>query len=687
MPTRVDQRPRARARSCPQPNPHGAEPSAGREKVRLGRYARPRKHDRGGGSIRRRRVRGGRRVKRRRLGTEDRFYPRVGGQLAWSRISPRGDGAQHRDARQRCRPPVPSRHAHPTGTDPLIPCSQQGAAVRTDRRGPGAYSDCWCDRAPAQGAARPADLRPDRLSAARAPARGRGVHVPRHGAQPRSRARRNAHRHPDPHRKRLRVALARGDGAAAGGRPLRRRDPEAIPTGAGGSVHLEAAPLAARRPGHLEGPRLPPPTAAARHRLLHPRRNGAQRGVGRAHAAAVVLGGVRRCGCGDLRRGHPPRGAPNRAPRRGRPVDRHPRTGRARPPLRVLCRGAARHERRPRAHGSGLRPPRRPLPHHRRRRRRAPPHRARLARRCAAAAGGLALTLRVAEQRAAAGDPEAGELVRQAGDEAGLALTELRDLARGIHPAILTNRGLRAALEDLAARATVPVEVAAAPEGRLADPVEATAYFVVSECLANVGKHAGATSATVDVTVGDGRLIVTVSDDGAGGADLAAGSGLQGLQDRVGALDGSLEVESPAGGGTRVAATIPLVVPEPAADYPHAVRSRFLPDDEAAARQSERVRRLRIRCAVFGVAGLVLIAVWAFTGASTFWPIWPLLGLGLVAGLDAWRVLAAPPPRESDLGPDDSPDSARAFLRRRRLVLDAGALGIVNLTLIGLWLA
>jgi len=299
----------------------------------------------------------------------------------------------------------------------------------------------------------------------------------------------------------------------------------------------------------------------------------------------------------------------------------------------------------------------------------------------------LALTLRVAEQRAAAGDPEAGELVRQAGDEAGLALTELRDLARGIHPAILTNRGLRAALEDLAARATVPVEVAAAPEGRLADPVEATAYFVVSECLANVGKHAGATSATVDVTVGDGRLIVTVSDDGAGGADLAAGSGLQGLQDRVGALDGSLEVESPAGGGTRVAATIPLVVPEPAADYPHAVRSRFLPDDEAAARQSERVRRLRIRCAVFGVAGLVLIAVWAFTGASTFWPIWPLLGLGLVAGLDAWRVLAAPPPRESDLGPDDSPDSARAFLRRRRLVLDAGALGIVNLTLIGLWLA
>src|SRR5688572_33059828 len=128
----------------------------------------------------------------------------------------------------------------------------------------------------------------------------------------------------------------------------------------------------------------------------------------------------------------------------------------------------------------------------------------------------LALNLRMAEQRAASGDPAAAELVRQAGEEANLALKELRDLARGIHPAILTNRGLPAALEDLAARATVPVEVTAVPAERLPDAVEAAAYFTVSECLANVGKHADATSATVSATVADGRLEVVVSDDGRG---------------------------------------------------------------------------------------------------------------------------------------------------------------------------
>ena len=104
----------------------------------------------------------------------------------------------------------------------------------------------------------------------------------------------------------------------------------------------------------------------------------------------------------------------------------------------------------------------------------------------------LALNLRMAEQRAADGDPAAAELIAEAGEEAQLALKELRDLARGIHPAILTNRGLPAALEDLAARATVPVEVAATPDERLPDAVEAAAYFVVSECLANIGKHAQA---------------------------------------------------------------------------------------------------------------------------------------------------------------------------------------------------
>ncbi|HEX6651561.1 MAG TPA: sensor domain-containing protein, partial [Thermoleophilaceae bacterium] len=129
----------------------------------------------------------------------------------------------------------------------------------------------------------------------------------------------------------------------------------------------------------------------------------------------------------------------------------------------------------------------------------------------------LALNLRMAEQRVDAGDPGASELVRQAGEEAQLALKELRDLARGIHPAILTNRGLPAALEDLASRATVPVDVVATPGERLPDPVEAAAYFVVSECLANIGKHAEATSATVSVRAVDERLYVEVSDDGRGG--------------------------------------------------------------------------------------------------------------------------------------------------------------------------
>ena len=112
----------------------------------------------------------------------------------------------------------------------------------------------------------------------------------------------------------------------------------------------------------------------------------------------------------------------------------------------------------------------------------------------------LALNLRMAEQRARGGDPAAAELVRQAGEEANLALKELRDLARGIHPAILTNRGLPAALEDLAARATLPVEVIAAPGRAPPGAVEAAAYFVVSECLANIGKHARPRPRRVSVT-------------------------------------------------------------------------------------------------------------------------------------------------------------------------------------------
>jgi signal transduction histidine kinase len=296
----------------------------------------------------------------------------------------------------------------------------------------------------------------------------------------------------------------------------------------------------------------------------------------------------------------------------------------------------------------------------------------------------LALTLRMAEKRAVEGDPEAAELVRQAGAEAGHALAELRDLARGIHPAILTNRGLRAALDDLAARATVPVEIVATPTERLPEPVEAAAYFVVSECLANVSKHSGAQVAEVSVTAADGRVTVTVSDDGVGGAKLGEGTGLQGLVDRVGAVDGKLSVQSPPGGGTRVVATIPFSVPAaPSEETPPAETTRVLPDVAAAERQELRVARLRTRLAILGGLGLICVIIWALTSGPYFWPVWPLLGLGLVAALDAWRVLAAPPLRESDLA---GGRDLRELRRLRGLRLSAGALAVINLFLIGIWL-
>jgi signal transduction histidine kinase len=295
----------------------------------------------------------------------------------------------------------------------------------------------------------------------------------------------------------------------------------------------------------------------------------------------------------------------------------------------------------------------------------------------------LALTLRMAEKRAAEGNTEAADLVRQAGDEAGLALKELRDLARGIHPAILTNRGLPAALDDLAGRASVPVEVVAAPQDRLPDQVEAAAYFVVSECLANIGKHAEATAAQVSVTPQHGHLLVTVSDDGVGGAKLDGGSGLQGLQDRVGALEGTLAVESVPGGGTRVLATIPLVEPVDTLGF-GPVPQRVLSDEEAEQLQDRRRRGLRVRATTLGMVALVIVAVWALTGAPNPWPVWPLLGLGLVVALDAWTVLGTPPARRSDLAGEANP---RALQRRRGVRAAAGKLAIVNVFLMGIWLA
>jgi PAS domain S-box-containing protein len=170
----------------------------------------------------------------------------------------------------------------------------------------------------------------------------------------------------------------------------------------------------------------------------------------------------------------------------------------------------------------------------------------------------LALALRLARDKVPAGGDEALELLSRADEELGVALSELRELARGIHPAVLTERGLRPALEGVVARAPIPVELAIVVDGRLPEAIEAAAYYVVCEALANVAKYAGASAATVTIEEADGRVLVEVGDDGVGGADAAKGSGLSGLADRVEALDGRLEVDSEPEGGTRLLAEIPL---------------------------------------------------------------------------------------------------------------------------------
>ena len=146
----------------------------------------------------------------------------------------------------------------------------------------------------------------------------------------------------------------------------------------------------------------------------------------------------------------------------------------------------------------------------------------------------------------------------QVREELTEALEELRELARGIHPAILSDRGLAPALEAVAARSSVPVQLSA-PAERLPAPVEAAIYYVVSEALANVAKYAQASSVTVEVARTDGRAVVAIADDGVGGADPGRGSGLRGLADRVAALDGRLHVDSAPSGGTRIHADIPCV--------------------------------------------------------------------------------------------------------------------------------
>jgi PAS domain S-box-containing protein len=173
----------------------------------------------------------------------------------------------------------------------------------------------------------------------------------------------------------------------------------------------------------------------------------------------------------------------------------------------------------------------------------------------------LSLALRLAQSKLGSEPDAAAGILASASEELASALEELRELARGIHPAVLTDRGLDAALEGLAARSPLPVELARVGR-RLPEPIEAAAYYVVSEALANVVKHGQASSIQVGIEAENGRLVVEVADDGVGGADQA-GSGLRGLADRVSALDGRLSVDSPAGSGTRVVAELPLPAPPP----------------------------------------------------------------------------------------------------------------------------
>jgi signal transduction histidine kinase len=170
----------------------------------------------------------------------------------------------------------------------------------------------------------------------------------------------------------------------------------------------------------------------------------------------------------------------------------------------------------------------------------------------------MALEVRIARTRAEGDPTSTAAFLEHLGEELSQASAELRELARGIHPAVLTERGLAPAIAALAARAPVPVEVVELPDDRLPSVVETTAYFTVAEALTNVAKYAEASRATVRLARAEDSLVVEISDDGVGGARASAGSGLSGLRDRLGACDGTLAIDSPPGAGTLVRAVLPL---------------------------------------------------------------------------------------------------------------------------------
>jgi signal transduction histidine kinase len=170
----------------------------------------------------------------------------------------------------------------------------------------------------------------------------------------------------------------------------------------------------------------------------------------------------------------------------------------------------------------------------------------------------IALSLELSKlEKQVAGDEDARARLEQARGEIAASLDELRDVARGLHPAVLSGHGLEVALESIAAGAPVSVRLNVELDARPPEQIEVAAFYVVSESLANIGKHSCASSASIDVGRTDGVLVVEVVDDGVGGADSEQGSGLRGLADRVEALGGTLRVWSPAGGGTRVRAEMP----------------------------------------------------------------------------------------------------------------------------------
>jgi signal transduction histidine kinase len=169
----------------------------------------------------------------------------------------------------------------------------------------------------------------------------------------------------------------------------------------------------------------------------------------------------------------------------------------------------------------------------------------------------LAMSLGMAKEKIDTDPTRAKELIESAHQEARDVLSEIRNLVRGLHPSILTDRGLEAAIRSLAGYCAVPVNIDVDLPERPPEAVETTAYYIIAEALTNVAKHSRATEAHVMVRKQNGMLAIDIEDDGVGGAVPAPASGLSGLQDRAAALDGRLTISSPKGGPTRISARLP----------------------------------------------------------------------------------------------------------------------------------